>query len=45
MTLGTASVVGIAVVCGFGVASIGGTTGIGCSGCAGLVGAGYGAKT
>ena len=42
VTLGTARMVGIAVVCGFRVAGIAGAIGTGGMGCVGLVGAGCG---
>ena len=44
VTLGAASMVGAAVVCGLGVSGIVGATGKGCASCAGLVGAGCGAE-
>ena len=45
MTLGTAGVVGTAVVFGCGVTGVVGATCVGCAGCAGLVGAGCGTET
>ena len=44
-TFGTAGVVVTAVVCGCGVTVVVDATGVGCAGCAGLLGAGCGTET